>query len=484
MTRRRTPPGGTKKPGPAAKANSNARGAGKALVPTGKAGPLVPSERAPSDKSRAAVAAAKVAARLGAAQRVDTSEPAVRAAALAAEKIAAAGSEGLRAAAAAAKQVTAAAQKQDAARAEQQRFDDRHMRRALELAEAYRGRTTPNPVVGCVIVDAIGNVIAEGAHQGPGTKHGEIDALDKLGRKAKGGTLYVNLEPCMHQGRTPPCAPVVAAAGLARVVVGSEDPIEGHRGGMEFLRSKGITVTRAVVEECDLANLPFIRWATARLPAFTLKAAVTLDGKIATVGGQSQWITGEEARAHAHRLRDTHDAVLVGLGTVLADDPRLSARLPGARDPVRVVVDSQLRMPPKAKLLPGKTGPRTIIATTERASAAAEKALVKAGAEVWRLPPVDGRTSLEALASRLAEEGIQSVLVEGGGILNAALLACGLATDIQLFVAPLIVGGPAPSWVGGAGVEQLTSGFRLRFVGRPLQLGEDVLVRAVVRGSS
>jgi diaminohydroxyphosphoribosylaminopyrimidine deaminase/5-amino-6-(5-phosphoribosylamino)uracil reductase len=248
-----------------------------------------------------------------------------------------------------------------------------------------------------------------------------------------------------------------------------------------LLRGKGIKVTRALVEECDLANLPFMRWATARLPAFTLKAAVTLDGKIATVGGESKWITGEDARSHAHKLRDTHDAILVGIGTVLADDPRLSARLPGARDPVRIVVDSTLRTPPAAKLLPGHAGPRTIIATTERAPAAPENALVRAGAEVWRLPAEQGRPSLAALATRLAEEGILSVLVEGGGQLHAALLASGIATDIQLFVAPLIVGGPAPTWVGGEGVASLASGFRLHFVGEPLRLGEDVLVRAVIR---
>ncbi len=383
--------------------------------------------------------------------------------------------------AAARKQVTIAAQKQREARSEQNVLDDEHMRRALVLAETYRGRTAPNPIVGCVIVDAVGAVLAEGVHRGPGTKHAEVDALAKLGGKAPGGTLYVNLEPCMHQGRTPPCAPVVAAAGLARVVIGSEDPIEGHRGGMAYLHRHGITVTRALVEESDHVNLPFMRWARSRQPAFTLKAAITIDGKIATVAGESQWITGEPARTQVHHLRNTHDAVLVGIETVLADDPKLTARIEGARDPIRVVVDSTLRTPPTAKLLPKKRGPRTIIATTQGASASAEAALVRAGAEVWRFTAERGRVPLHALAYQLGEQSIQSVLVEGGGQIHAALLAAGLATDVQLFLAPLIVGGPAPSWVGGAGISKLSSAWRLQFIGAPQRIGEDLLIRAAVR---
>jgi diaminohydroxyphosphoribosylaminopyrimidine deaminase/5-amino-6-(5-phosphoribosylamino)uracil reductase len=206
------------------------------------------------------------------------------------------------------------------------------MRRALELAERYRGRTSPNPIVGCVIVDARGKVIAEGAHEKLGARHAEVDALAKLGGKAAGATMYVNLEPCTHHGRTPPCTPAVKASGVARVVIGTEDPVPGHGGGIEALRRAGISVSRVLVDECDAANRPFLTWSRAGRPAFTLKAAITLDGKIATVEGQSQWITGELARADVHRLRDTHDAVLVGIGTVLADDPRLTARLSGARE--------------------------------------------------------------------------------------------------------------------------------------------------------
>jgi diaminohydroxyphosphoribosylaminopyrimidine deaminase/5-amino-6-(5-phosphoribosylamino)uracil reductase len=356
------------------------------------------------------------------------------------------------------------------------------MARALELTEKYRGRTTPNPIVGCVIVDKHGEVIAEGAHKGPGTKHGEIDALAKLGYKAPGATLYVNLEPCTHQGRTPPCTPVVRESGVARVVIGTEDPIQGHGGGIEALRRAGISVSRALVDECDAANRPFLTWALYGRPAFTLKAAITLDGKIATVKGQSKWITGEAARADVHHLRDTHDAVLVGVGTVLADDPWLTSRIKGARDPMRIVLDSKLRTPPTAHLLPKRNGPRTIIVTTEDAPEAKEKALVKAGAEVWRLPARrNGHVSVEKLAPMLGEQDITSVLVEGGGQVHASFLDLGYADEVIIYVAPKIVGGPAPSWVGGRGVATLQGAHGLEFVGEPVQLGADLKITAVRR---
>jgi diaminohydroxyphosphoribosylaminopyrimidine deaminase / 5-amino-6-(5-phosphoribosylamino)uracil reductase len=434
-----------------------------------------------TEKARSTAAAEKVAAKLAEKHHVPVSGVATKVAAKAAQTLAATEGVTLRSSAAARKQVTTAAAKQRDARTQQNELDDGHMRHALALAETYRGRTAPNPIVGCVIVDAVGVVLAEGVHRGPGTKHAEIDALDKLGGKAPGGTLYVNLEPCMHEGRTPPCAPVVAGAGLARVVVGSEDPIEGHRGGMAYLKKHGVTVTRALTDECDHANLPFMRWALSRQPAFTLKAAITIDGKIATVTGESQWITGEAARSQVHVLRNTHDAVMVGIETVLADDPKLTARIEGARDPIRIVVDSRLRTPLTAKLLPKKNGPRTIIATTSAAPAKAEAALARVGAEVWRFPAEAARVPLVALADRLAEESIQSVLVEGGGQIHASLLEARLATDVRLFLAPLIVGGPAPTWVGGAGVSKLSSAWRLQFIGDPLRVGDDLLIQAVVR---
>lgn len=369
-----------------------------------------------------------------------------------------------------------------------QRERDRvHMARCLELAEHHRGRTTPNPIVGCVIVDRAGRVLAEGAHAGPGTDHGEIAALRTLGFRAPGATLYVNLEPCNHHGRTPPCAPVVRDAGLARVVIGLEDPVPGHGGGIELLRRARISVTVGVLRDaCARANRPFLTWATQHRPAFTLKAAITLDGKIATVTGHSKWITGPRARADVMRLRDTHDAVLVGIGTVLADDPQLTARVRGGRDPHRVVLDSQLRTPVGARLLPRRGtrrgGPRVIIVAGPRAPAARERVLVAAGAEVWRIPlHVSGRLDLRHLGTELAKAGLTSVLVEGGGEVHASLLEHQLADQLVLYIAPKIVGGPARSWVGGPGVPSMDAAIPFVFDPDPVFLDADLRLTGVPR---
>ena len=366
--------------------------------------------------------------------------------------------------------------------AEQREIDRVHMARCLELAAKYRGRTAPNPIVGSVIVDARGRVVAEGVHKGPGTKHGEIDALAKLRHKAAGHTLYVNLEPCNHHGRTPPCAPAVRDSGVARVVIGTEDPIPGHGGGIQVLRRGGVRITVGVMrDECERANRPFFTWALRNRPMYTLKAGITLDGKIATISGQSKWITGEYARGDVHRMRDHHDAVLVGINTVLADDPWLTARVPNSRDPKRIVLDAQLRTPPDARLLPKKKGPQTIIACAEKAPAANERALVARGAEVWRCKTHrNGHIDLYPLSRRLAEEAnIHSVLVEGGGEVHAYFLERRYADQVVLYIAPKVVGGPAKSWVGGKGLASLASAHR--FVYEEIrQIGDDlrlVLVR-------
>ncbi len=364
--------------------------------------------------------------------------------------------------------------------AEQAALDRKHMARCLELADRYRGRTAPNPLVGCVIVDRRGDVIAEGAHAAAGKRHAEIVALDKLGRKAQGATLYVNLEPCNHHGKTPPCAPAVRESGVARVVIGMPDPIRGHGGGITLLRRAGIAVNTGVSrEECERHNAAWLTFAIYGRPRFTLKAAITLDGKICTVTGKSKWITGDHARADVMRLRDEHDAVLVGVGTVLADDPWLTARLRGARDPVRIVVDSKLRTPPTAHLLPKRRGPRTIIACGKRAPERAEQALIAKGAEVWRLPThANGRVDLWPLTTRLGKEGMTSVLVEGGGEIHEAFLRMRYADDLVIYIAPKLIGGPAKSWVGGKGLASLASAHRFTFDDDPVQLGNDLRITA------
>ena len=365
--------------------------------------------------------------------------------------------------------------------AAQREADGVHMARCLELAERHRGRTSPNPLVGCVIVDRHGKVIAEGAHRGPGTDHAEVAALRKLGGKAPGATLYVNLEPCNHQGRTPPCAPVVRDAGVARVVIGIEDPIEGHGGGIAVLRRGRIKVSLGVLaESCTRANRAFLTWSTCHRPTFTLKAAITLDGKIATISGLSKWITGPVAREDVMRLRDHHDAVLVGIGTVLADNPWLTARVAGGRDPIRIVVDTHLRTPPAAHLLPKKTGPRTIVVCGSEAPASREAALVAKGAEIWRLHTHrNGRIDLYPLNAMLADAGITSVLVEGGGEIHAYMLERRFADELVIYLAPKIVGGPAKSWVGGKGLASLTSAHRFVFDDNPVDLGGDLRLTAV-----
>jgi diaminohydroxyphosphoribosylaminopyrimidine deaminase/5-amino-6-(5-phosphoribosylamino)uracil reductase len=365
---------------------------------------------------------------------------------------------------------------------DQAAVDAAMMGRCLELARRAEGRTAPNPIVGSVVVDAGGAVVAEGWHRRAGAAHAEIAALAKIRRHAPGGTLYVNLEPCNHHGRTPPCAPAVLASGVTRVVIGAMDPVAGHGGGARLLAKAGVEVVRGVLRaECEDANAPFITWARHRRAHFLLKAAITLDGKIATVAGESQWITGDEARVDVHRMRDRCDAVLVGVGTVLADDPQLTVRgIASGRDPVRVVVDSRLRTPASARLLPANADGapvRTILACAS-ATPQRRRKLEAAGAEIWELPGADGRVDLAALARRLGGADLLAVLVEGGGEVHAGLLAAGLADQLRLYVAPVVVGGPAPSWLGGAGVRRLADAPRLRWLAAPERVGADLVLRA------
>jgi diaminohydroxyphosphoribosylaminopyrimidine deaminase/5-amino-6-(5-phosphoribosylamino)uracil reductase len=362
--------------------------------------------------------------------------------------------------------------------------DEQHMARCLELARQAEGRTSPNPMVGCVIVDPAGAVVAEGFHRRAGAPHAEAEALAQLGGRAPGCIMYVNLEPCNHRSnrRTVPCAPAVARAGIARLVMGIGDPIRSHAGGAAWLARQGVDVTRGVLRAACLdLNRAFVTRARLGRPWFVLKAGTTLDGKVATRTGESQWITGPEARQDAHRLRDRLDAVLVGAGTVLADDPQLTVRgVRDGRDPVRVVVDSRLRTPPGARLLPAHGSPaRTIIATTEAAPRAREERLRQAGAEVWRVGP-GPRVDLPALARLLADADLNAVLVEGGAELHAAMIQAGLADELVLYVAPMVLGGRGARaglpWAAGPGVDALAQAARFTFAGAPRQVGSDLVL--------
>jgi len=329
--------------------------------------------------------------------------------------------------------------------------DRRFMQMALALAERGRGATRPNPVVGAVVVRA-GKVLARGYHHRAGADHGEIDALRKLDFDARGATLYVTLEPCNHVGRTGPCAPQVLKAGVRRVVVGCRDRNPGvEGGGITLLRRAGLRVDVGCLEaECAAQNRGFFRWATEGRPSITLKVAATLDGFIAPAkaNGKINWNTGPGARQVAHELRVAHDAILVGAGTVLADDPQLTARgVPGASPdrPLRVILDGRLRTPPGAKILKtGGTPPLVIGAHGRRADPALGariRRLERAGAQVLLLPAgADGHIPLPRVMRALAEREIQSLLVEGGSHVLGAFIAARLVDSVAWFLAPRLAG--------------------------------------------
>lgn len=365
--------------------------------------------------------------------------------------------------------------------------DEAMMKRCLELARSARGRTAPNPMVGCVITDRRGEVIAEGLHRFAGALHAEADALAKLGNRVPAGaTLYVNLEPCRHRSgrRTAPCAPLVIDSGVARVVVGMRDPIRGHAGGIRELRSAGIEVVEDVLaKECAELNRAFVTWAKKKRPYLVWKAASSLDARVALRSGASKWITGEAARADGHRLRNHLDAVICGIGTVLADNPALTCRgVVGGRDPFRVIIDSKLRTPPDARFLPVSqpaSRARVVIVTTAKAPKSRARRLAEAGAEVWRLG-AGPRVDLHALGHALAEAEVTSALLEGGPTLAAAFVAAGLVDELVLYQAPVLLGGGqrdgGPVFFAGPEAASLKAATRWERVGQPEVLGADLRV--------
>jgi len=332
----------------------------------------------------------------------------------------------------------------------------RWMRRALHLAE--RGFTPPNPMVGCVLVRDGVNV-GEGWHPYAGQPHAEVFALRAAGEKAAGATAYVTLEPCSHFGRTPPCADALIAARVRRVVVATPDPNPKVSGrGMARLQAAGIEVALGILETpARRVNEAFLHFHTTGVPFVTLKAAMTLDGKIATRTGDSKWITGPKARRYVHLQRARSGAVMVGIGTLLADDAQLTARLPGVtlpRQPLRIVVDSHLRTPPDCAAIRLAT-PKSplLIATQESVDSDRARALLKEGVEILSLPAnTAGRVDLSALLEELAKRQIISIWVEGGGELHASLLQAGLAHKALFFIAPKLLGGKdAPTPLEGIG---------------------------------
>lgn len=341
-------------------------------------------------------------------------------------------------------------------------MDETHkafMKRTLDLARRGKGRTSPNPLVGAVVVKA-GRVVGEGYHQKAGTPHAEIHALNAAGENAKGATLYVNLEPCCHWGRTPPCTEAVLQAGVAEVYIAEVDPNPSVAGkGVRQLQNAGIRVHIGMyAEEAARLNEVHKKYIQTGKPFVILKTAMSLDGKIATTSGESQWITSEGARQRGHEIRDTVDAILVGKGTVVRDNPALTTRLQDreGQDATRIVLDSYGRTATDARIFNPESSAEVIIAVTSKAPAGNINALEKAGAEVITVPATHGRVCFERLMEILGAREITSVLVEGGGEVNASAIAAGVVDKMMCFIAPKLIGGrDAPGPIGGEGIASL-----------------------------
>ena len=357
---------------------------------------------------------------------------------------------------------------------------DNPMTRAIELARFALGSTSPNPAVGAVVVKN-GAVVGEGYTLPPGQRHAEIGALNQAGLAARGATLFCTLEPCCHHGRTPPCTDAIIAAGIRRVeyAVGDPNPrVDG--GGVAALRNAGVSVEHSPNPAADELYEAFAKHVTTGRPFVVAKFAMSLDGKIATRTGASQWITGPKARARVQQMRKELDGIMVGIGTALADDPQLTARdadgepLPSNLQPVRVVVDSSGRTPPGARMLrlPG----RTIIATSAGVNRKRVAGLEDAGADVREFPGSDGRVKLPALLEFLGGQGVMSVLVEGGGQVLGAMLDAKLIDRVEAFVAPMLIGGAgAPSPIAGGGATVIADALRLERT-RIESIGPDWLI--------
>ncbi len=357
--------------------------------------------------------------------------------------------------------------------------DERYMWLALDLARQGWGKTNPNPAVGAVLVKD-GEVVGTGFHEAAGKEHAEITALQNAGDKAQGATLYINLEPCCHYGRTPPCVDALISAGIRRAVVGNIDPNPLVSGkSLKKLEAAGISVKTGVLEEkAQRLNEAFFKYIASGKPFVALKMAMTLDGKIATRGGKSQWISGERSRNFVHHLRSMSDGVMVGINTVLQDDPQLTVRLEEEtkRHPVRIIVDSRGRIPMESKVVLSAKETKTILATTDLAPPEKLEKLSSAGVEVLLLPLKNNRVDLGSLISALGKKEICVLLVEGGGTLNYALLEEGLLDKLYIFIAPLLFGGKdALTPVEGEGIDSVENAWAVHDI-ELKQLENDLLI--------
>ena len=360
--------------------------------------------------------------------------------------------------------------------------DSDYMRRALELAQRGQGWTAPNPMVGAVIVKE-GRIIGQGWHARCGALHAERHALQNCTESPQGAVLYVTLEPCCHHGRQPPCTEAILASGITRVVVGSGDPNPLVAGkGIRILKEAGIEVTEHVLEEeCRRLNEVFFHYIKTKRPFVVMKYAMTMAGKIAAHTGASRWVTGEEARAHVQRQRNRLTAIMVGVGTVLTDDPMLTCRMEDGRNPVRIICDTGLRTPLTAKVVATAPEVPTILATCcpDRDRYRPYEA---AGCRILHVPEKEGHVDLKALMEVLGQESIDSILLEGGGTLNWSALEAGIVQKVQAYIAPKLFGGrDARTPVEGTGVPDPGAAFGLKN-SVLTRLGEDFLIESEVTG--
>lgn len=351
-----------------------------------------------------------------------------------------------------------------------------YMRRAVELAKLGIGKVNPNPLVGAVIVKE-GRIIGEGYHAKYGELHAERHAFTRLTEEAEGAEMYVTLEPCCHHGKQPPCTQAIIEHGIKKVFVGSDDPNALVAGkGVQALREAGVeVVTQVMKEECDALNPVFFHFITTKTPYVLMKYAMTMDGKIACDTGKSQWITGEEARSHVQETRDALMGIMVGIQTIISDNPRLTCRIPGGRNPIRIICDSHLRIPMEAEVVQTAKEMKTVVATV---SSEQEKisALREAGVKVLITDSADGKVDLQDLMQKLGQEKIDSILLEGGGTLNQSALQSGIVNHIQIYLAPKIFGGTGKyTPVSGIGVKEPDEAYLL--INRKIRIfGEDILL--------
>ena len=356
--------------------------------------------------------------------------------------------------------------------------DNKYMEMALELAQLGRGHTSPNPIVGCVIVEADGNVVGKGYHHKAGEPHAEINALTQAGKRAVGATVYVTLEPCSHFGRTGPCCEALIQAGVKRVVAAAGDPNPKVAGqGFARLRSAGIEVVEGLMEkEACRQNEVFFHWIVTGMPFVAIKYAMTLDGKIATASGDSKWISGEESRKYAHYLRGIYDCILVGKNTVLKDNPELTCRLAEGKNPLRIVLDSKLELPLNSKVFVDGLAPTLVVTGQNVPAAKINNFSELTGVEVIQVPMEKNKLSLKSLLQELSKRKLSSILIEGGSQVHGAFLDENLIQRIYAFIAPKIVGGTnSLSPVGGLGKARIAESLVLREQ-ELIGLGKDILI--------